>query len=97
MPGMTANTVETDGEAARQRERWVAFAFTGADLLVEATPDGVIRFAAGPFRLRFGADPESFVGRRATTLIAPPDQAAFRRRPSAWRRCSAAPARWCCI
>ncbi len=77
MSGATVNAVETDGGAARQRERWVAFAFTGSDLLVEATADGVIRFAAGPFGLRFGADPETFIGRRAASLIAPPDRANF--------------------
>jgi EAL domain-containing protein (putative c-di-GMP-specific phosphodiesterase class I) len=69
--------LEADPATAAQRERWVAFAFTGADLLVEATADGVIRFAAGPFRLRFGADPESFVGQRVASLIAAPDQSTF--------------------
>jgi EAL domain-containing protein (putative c-di-GMP-specific phosphodiesterase class I) len=66
-----------EAAAGQQLERWVAFAFTGADLLAEATAEGVICFAAGPFRLRFGADPESFIGQRATALIAPPDQATF--------------------
>ncbi len=51
----TENAFDTDRDAARQRERWVAFAFTASDLLVEATADGVIHFAAGPFRIRFGA------------------------------------------
>ena len=73
---MLGTTLAADA-TAQQRERWVAFAFTGADLLVEATPDGVICFAAGPFRLRFGAEPESFVGQRATALIAAPDQSSF--------------------
>jgi EAL domain-containing protein (putative c-di-GMP-specific phosphodiesterase class I) len=68
---------ELDGAAVHLRERWVAFAFTGADLLVEASAEGVIRFAAGPFRNRFDAEPESFVGQRAMALIAPSDQAAF--------------------
>ena len=73
MPGMAMET-ET---AARLRERWVAFAFTGSDLLVEASAEGVICFAAGPFRIRFGTEPESFVGQRAIALIAPSDQSAF--------------------
>ncbi len=71
MPG-TANSA-----SEHQRERWVAFAFTGADLLVEASPEGVIRFAAGPFGLRFGAEAASFVGQSATALIALADQARF--------------------
>ena len=75
--GMLGTAVESDRSAAQMRERWVAFAFTGADLLVEASAEGVIRFAAGPFRQRFDAEPESFVGQRAMALIAPADQAAF--------------------
>ena len=74
---MPDGVAEEDAAAARLRERWVAFAFTGADLVVEASAEGMIRFAAGAFRLRFGAEPESFVGQRAAVLIAPPDQAAF--------------------
>lgn len=74
---MLDTPVEADGTATPLRERWVAFALTGADLLVEANAEGVIGFAARPFRVRFGAEPESFVGQRATTLIAPQDQAAF--------------------
>jgi EAL domain-containing protein (putative c-di-GMP-specific phosphodiesterase class I) len=74
---MIGSPAEEDASVARLRERWVAFAFTGADLVVEASADGVIRFAAGAFRQRFGAEPENFVGQRAIGLIAPPDQAAF--------------------
>ena len=74
---MPATGSDREGGVVSARERWVAFAFTGADLLVEATPDGIIGFAAGPFRLRFGVEAERFVGQRASMLIAPPDQAAF--------------------
>ena len=69
--------VKADAQGGVAHERWVAFAFTGADLLVEATPEGVIGFAAGPFQRRYGAGPENFVGQRASVLIAPSDQAAF--------------------
>lgn len=60
-----------------ERERFVAFAFAGADLLVEADLSGRIGFTAGAFRLRFGASPESFAGQAAEGLIAPMDRDAF--------------------
>ena len=60
-----------------ERERFVAFAFAGADLLLETDLAGRIGFAAGAFRLRFGAPPESFAGQAAEALIAPPDRDAF--------------------
>lgn len=59
------------------RERFVAFAFAGADLLIEANLDGQIAFTAGAFRLRFGAAPESFMGQDLAGLIAAPDRAIF--------------------
>jgi EAL domain-containing protein (putative c-di-GMP-specific phosphodiesterase class I) len=55
------------------RDRYVAFAFAGSDLLIETSPDGVISFAAGAFRLRLGREPERFVDRRICDLIAPMD------------------------
>ncbi len=60
-----------------ERERYVAFAFAGADLLVEADLDGQICFTAGAFRLRFGAAPESFIGEDVTGLIASADRESF--------------------
>lgn len=60
-----------------ERERFVAFAFASADLLVEADLDGRIRFTAGAFRLRFNAAPESFIGQPLAGLIAGPDRESF--------------------
>jgi EAL domain-containing protein (putative c-di-GMP-specific phosphodiesterase class I) len=60
-----------------ERERFVAFAFAGADLLVEADLEGRIGFTAGAFRLRFGAAPESFIGQDIAGLIAYPDRESF--------------------
>ncbi|UPY38025.1 EAL domain-containing protein [Sediminicoccus sp. KRV36] len=60
-----------------ERERFVAFAFAGADLLIEANVVGEIAFAAGAFRLRFGAAPESFTGQDVAGLIAAPDRGSF--------------------
>jgi len=51
-------------------DRYLAFAFAAADLLVETDLEGVIRFAAGAFRSRFGHEAESFLGQPITTLFA---------------------------
>jgi len=58
-------------------DRFLAFAFAAADLLVETELDGTITFAAGAFASRFGAGPEQFVGGRISRLFAPADQAAL--------------------
>ncbi|MDB5376353.1 MAG: hypothetical protein JWR00_799 [Rubritepida sp.] len=60
-----------------ERERFVAFAFAAADLLIEADPEGRIVFAAGAFRLRFGDAPEAFLGLDVADLIAPADRMSF--------------------
>lgn len=59
------------------RERFVAFAFAGADLLLETTADGRTTFAAGAFRSRFGREPAELVGRHAASVVAPEDGPAF--------------------
>lgn len=59
------------------RERFVAFAFAAADLLVEVGADGRISFAAGAFRARLGRPPESLLGRCPTELLAVEDRRAF--------------------
>lgn len=63
--------------AAAQRDRFLAFAFAAADLLVEASGDGMIEFAAGAFHARYGATPESFVGRHVRRLFAADDHSAL--------------------
>ncbi len=59
------------------RDRFLAFAFAGAELLVETLPDGRITFATGAFLPHFGQASAAFVGRHVATLIAPDHQAAF--------------------
>jgi len=59
------------------RERFVAFAFAAADLLVELDAEGRIGFAAGAFRARLGRAPEELVGSHAADLLAPEERAAF--------------------
>ena len=61
----------------QDRERFLAFAFAGADLLLEATADGRIAFAAGAFRSRLGCEPDSLLGRPAAAVVAAEDAAAF--------------------
>jgi EAL domain-containing protein (putative c-di-GMP-specific phosphodiesterase class I) len=57
--------------------RLAAFAFASADLLAEVTLDGIITFAAGAYRTRLGAPPESFIGQRVHRLVAPGDRGAL--------------------
>jgi hypothetical protein len=58
------------------RERFVTFAFAAADLLVEATADGLVTFAAGAFRSRLGWEPAALVGQPAATVVAAEDRSA---------------------
>ena len=59
------------------KDRFLAFAFAAADLLVEATADGTICFAAGAFKARFGLAPEQFTGRHIHRLFASADKGAL--------------------
>jgi EAL domain-containing protein (putative c-di-GMP-specific phosphodiesterase class I) len=63
--------------ALGDRDRFVAFAFAAADLLVEVGADGRVGFAAGAFRARLGRTPESLIGRDPGEVLAPEDRAAF--------------------
>jgi EAL domain-containing protein (putative c-di-GMP-specific phosphodiesterase class I) len=56
---------------AESRERFVAFAFAGAELLIEADLDGTVTYATGAFPSRFGKPPEAFIGGSVATLFAP--------------------------
>ncbi len=67
----------SDRRLHEDRERFLAFAFAGADLLIEATADGRIVFAAGAFRTRLGCEPATLLGRPASAVIAAEDGAPF--------------------
>ena len=54
-------------------ERFVAFAFAAADLVVEIGAGDRITYAAGAFRADFGRDPDAFLGRPVASLIIAPD------------------------
>ncbi len=75
MSALVADLVTQSG--LTQRDRFLAFAFAASDLLVEAGVDGVIGFAAGAFRARFGGSPEEFNGRHLRNLFAPADHSAL--------------------
>ena len=64
-------------DTAPPRDRFLALALTGADLLIEASVDGVISFATGAFRERMGMAPEDAIGRHVRTLVAPADRIAL--------------------
>ncbi|MFN6954805.1 MAG: EAL domain-containing protein [Acetobacteraceae bacterium] len=68
--------MQSDGAAPRRMtDRFVAFAFAAADLLVEVDQAGRIAFAAGAFRTRLGAEPERFIGRLVEDLASGEDRA----------------------
>jgi EAL domain-containing protein (putative c-di-GMP-specific phosphodiesterase class I) len=69
---VAASALQTPPQA---RDRFLAFAFAAAEMLVETGMDGVITFAAGAFRPRFGREGGQFIGRHIASLIAPGDQA----------------------
>jgi EAL domain-containing protein (putative c-di-GMP-specific phosphodiesterase class I) len=63
--------------SAATLDRFVAFAFAAADMLLETTPEGRVTFAAGAFRAHLSVSPESLIGRDVAELVAPEDRMAF--------------------
>ena len=76
-PGRSPVRGSVHDRLLEDRQRFVAFAFAGADLLIEATADGRITFAAGAFRSRFQTEPDALVGRPLSSLVAAKDVAAL--------------------
>jgi PAS domain-containing protein len=58
-------------------ERFVGFAFAGADLVAEIDGDGIVTYADGAFRSLFGRPPEAFIGHRVQELVAAVDHEAL--------------------
>jgi EAL domain-containing protein (putative c-di-GMP-specific phosphodiesterase class I) len=69
-------TPAAPGNAA-PRDRYKAFAFAAAELLVEADPDGRVLFLAGNFIRRLGRAAESALGAPARDLVLPEERPAF--------------------
>ena len=61
-----------------ERERFVAFAFAAADMLIEADEQGLVLFATGAVRVRLGRSPESLIGQPVEDVVALSDQPALR-------------------
>ncbi len=55
----------------RDRERFVAFAFCWADLLIEVTPEGVVEFAGGAVEILLGIPETELRGRPLSDYAAP--------------------------
>ncbi|HTW29890.1 MAG TPA: EAL domain-containing protein [Acetobacteraceae bacterium] len=74
---MTASLNAARASGPAPKDRFVAFAFAAAELLVEAGPDGTVTYATGGFSGHYGRPAESFVGRPLAGLVGPADQAAL--------------------
>src|SRR4051794_8399064 len=59
---------------AAERERYAAFAFAVADLLVETDASGSVRFAAGAVRAFAGREAEALLGGPVTDLVGAADR-----------------------
>lgn len=71
------NTSDKTLEALRsERDRFVAFSFAAADILIELDDDGVILFMDGAVSGLLGKKAESFTGSRFLELVHPDDKAA---------------------
>ncbi|WP_374634099.1 EAL domain-containing protein [Ferrovibrio sp.] len=59
----------TSRDMRDERDRFVAFAFSAADLLMEVGEDGGIVYATGAARQLFGCDTDDLIGRQLGPLI----------------------------
>jgi EAL domain-containing protein (putative c-di-GMP-specific phosphodiesterase class I) len=57
-----------------ERDRFVAFAFSAADLMLEVSGEGLITFASGAARLIAGTDADALFGRKFAELIEETDR-----------------------
>ncbi|MBY0354107.1 MAG: PAS domain-containing protein, partial [Rickettsiales bacterium] len=64
---MTTDTMK------RERDRFVAFAFAAADILIEMDHHGVVLFADGAISGLLGVSPQALVGQAITDLVIPTD------------------------
>ncbi len=54
-------------------ERFIAFVFSGADMVIETDSEGIVTHAAGAFRSKVGQAADWFVGHSLRELVAPVD------------------------
>ena len=69
-----AAIVTTGGDVRRDRDRFVAFAFSAADAFVELDSEQKIRYATGAITALTGLDGNVLVGRSFEELILPADR-----------------------
>ena len=72
MPDSAAATVEQ--QLRHERDRFLAFAFCGNDMLLELDAEGRIHFAAGATELMAGDNSVKLIGRPFIDLVAPGDR-----------------------
>ncbi len=56
------------------RDRFVAFAFCWADILIELDPQQRISFAVGATKALLGLGPEGLIGRNFMDVVSPKDR-----------------------
>ncbi|MEM7654036.1 MAG: PAS domain-containing protein, partial [Pseudomonadota bacterium] len=74
MSGETKSPEDAVRSIRSERDRFVAFAFSAADMLLELSPEQEILFAAGATRALTGLTSDDLVGRKVLELIAPRDK-----------------------
>ncbi|MGE3969626.1 MAG: EAL domain-containing protein [Dongiaceae bacterium] len=74
-PAPAADPVDFAAELRSQRDRFVAFAFAAADMLIEIDAALTVRYAGGAVTSLTGAAPERLVGRSCLDLVSLPDRA----------------------
>jgi EAL domain-containing protein (putative c-di-GMP-specific phosphodiesterase class I) len=67
-------SADTSPELRHQRDRFVAFAFAAADVLIEVDADQVIHYAGGAIQSLTGKSPQRLVGGSCLDLVAPADR-----------------------
>jgi len=75
---LTRSSARPNARPLGDRERFVAFAFAAADMLIEADDQGMVLFATGAVRVRLGRSPDSLIGQPVEEIVALADQAALR-------------------
>jgi PAS domain S-box-containing protein len=71
---MTGTATEPKVDLRGERDRFVAFSFAAADLLLEIDQDGRIRFVSGAARALTGRDTATLMGQSYKTLFVPDDR-----------------------
>lgn len=80
----------SDDKLKQQRDRFLAFSFASADLLIEVEADGIVSFTLGAARSLTGANEQTILGQSWLELFAPDDRATvigMREQATTGKRC----------